>query len=345
MLRSRAIADMMPIKANVGTGEVRVPNERRAGRMTVKTFAKSLYEEFRNHGVDDSAASLGYYFVFSLFPFLFFLATLTAYLPFVQASVGRMLGSARAIMPREAMSLIDQHVSTLVDQPRPRLLGLGLAITLYSASRGVDGVRKALNMAYDVKETRPLWHTEALNIGMTIGGAAILLLGVAALVAGGDAGFWLARHLDVGAAYVFVLRWARWPVTATLMMSLSAIGYYVLPDVEQKFRFISAGAIGGTLLSLAATWVFSAYAAHFGSYNVTYGTIGGVIILMTWFYITGFIYLMGGEGNAILEHHSPEGKAKGARAAGEAAPAPSQRPSPLPFGAGDAAAATKLSDA
>jgi len=206
-------------------------------------------------------------------------------------------------------------------------------MTMYSASRGVDGVRKALNLAYDVKETRPLWHTEALNFGMTIGGAAILLLGVAALVAGGDAGFWIARHLDVGAAYVFVLRWARWPVTATLMMSLSAIGYYVLPDVEQKFRFLSPGAIGGTLLSLAATWVFSAYAAHFGSYNLTYGTIGGVIILMTWFYITGFIYLLGGEANAILEHGSPDGKAKGARAAGEAAPAPSQPPSTLSIGA------------
>ena len=241
-------------------------------------------------------------------------------------------------MPPEAMSLIDQHVSGLVNQPRPRLLGLGLAMTLYSASRGVDGVRKALNLAYDVKERRPLWHTEALNFGMTIGGALILLLGVAALVAGGDAGFWIARHLDVGAAYIFVLKWARWPITATLMMSLSAIGYYVLPDVEQEFRFLSPGAVTGTLSSLAATWVFSAYAAHFGSYNVTYGTIGGVIILMTWFYITGFIYLMGGEANAILEHHSPRGKAKGARAAGEAAPPPSQRPSAMPFGAADSAA-------
>jgi len=231
-----------------------------------------------------------------------------------------MLGSARAIMPREAMSLIDQHVSGLLNQPRPRLLGLGLAITLYSASRGVNGVRKALNLAYDVKETRSAWHTEALNFGMTVGGALTLLLEVTALAAGGDAGFWIARHLDVGAAYVFVWQWARWPITATLMMSLSAIGYYVLPDVEQEFRFLSPGAVGGTLLSLAATWAFSAYAAHFGSYNVTYGTIGGVIILMTWFYITGFIYLMGGEVNAVLEHSSQEGKSKGARAAGEPAP-------------------------
>ena len=332
---------MKPLDAGGAIGTPRLRNENGAGRprrrLTVKAFAKRLYEEFSNHGIDDGAASLSYYFVFSLFPFLFFLATLTAYLPFVQASVARMLGSARAIMPPEAMALIDQHVNGLVHKPRPRLLGLGLAITLYSASRGVDGVRKALNLAYDVKETRPLWHTEALNFGMTIGGAFILLLGVAALVAGGDAGFWIARHLDVGAPYLFALKWARWPVTAMLMMSASALGYYVLPDIEQKFRFLNPGAVAGTLLSLAATWAFSAYAAHFGSYNVTYGTIGGVIILMTWFYITGFIYLMGGEANAILEHRSPQGKAKGARAAGEAAPPPSQRPSATAVGAADSA--------
>jgi membrane protein len=180
---------------------------------------------------------------------------------------------------------------------------------------------------------------------MTIGGAFILLLGVAALVAGSDAGFWIARHLHVGAEYVFVGKWARWPVTAVLMMLFGAIGYYVLPDVEQEFRFLRPGAVAGTLLSLTATWVFSAYAAHFGSYNATYGTIGGVIILMTWFYITGFIYLMGGEVNAILEHGSPQGKAKGARAAGEAAPPPSQRPSAMPVGAADAAATAARSNA
>ena len=84
---------------------------------------------------------------------------------------------------------------------------------------------------------------------------------------------------------------------------------------------------------LVATWGFSVYAGHFGSYNVTFGSIGGVVLLMTWFYITGFIFVMGGEINAILEAASDEGKASGARAAGEAPPPPSQRPSAMPPGA------------
>jgi membrane protein len=89
----------------------------------------------------------------------------------------------------------------------------------------------------------------------------------------------------------------------------------------------------GTLVWLLGTWGFSQYAGHFGSYNVTFGSIGGVVLLMTWFYITGFIFLMGGEINAILEAASDEGKASGARVAGEAPPPPSQRPSAMPPGA------------
>jgi len=297
------------------------------GRVTWRVFFRCVYDGYDHHSVANSAASLGYYFVFSLFPFLFFLATLTAFLPIIHPSIERMLSQARAILPSEAMALIDTHVKALIKQPHPKLLGLTLIATLYSASRGVDAVRKALNLAYDVKETRPFWKTEGLNFGLTIGGAVLLLVGITALVAGGDAGFWVARHAHIGDAYVLVWKWARWPVTALIAMWLAALTYYLLPDVEQEFRFITPGSIASVLVSLGATWGFSEYAAHFGSYNLTYGSIGGVIVLMTWFYMTGFIYLVGGEINAILEHHSWAGKERGARAPSLRPPPVSQRPS------------------
>lgn len=301
--------------------------------MPGKLFLKRLYQEYENDGVSDSGAALSYYFVFSLFPFLFFVATLTAYLPFVQSSVAKAMDRLGAIMPPEAMGLIQTHVEGLVAKPRPKLLTIGLLVTLYSASRGVDAVRKALNLAYDVKESRPFWKTELLALGMTMGGALLFLLGVAALVAGGDLGFWIARHVGLAEVYVFVWSWLRWPVTALLVMTAAALAYYVLPDVKQEFKFITPGSVVGTLVGLLATWGFSLYARNFGSYNATYGSIGGVIILMTWFYITGFVFLMGGEANAIIEHHSAEGKAAGARAPGEAPPPPEERPSAMPVGA------------
>jgi membrane protein len=312
--------------------------------MSWRRFVKRLYEEYENDAVADSAASLSYYFVYSLFPFLFFLATLMAYIPYVRSSVGTVLKRAHDILPPQAMGLIDQHVRELVARPRPHLLTLGLLVTLYSASRGVDAVRKALNLAYDVKESRPLWKTELLAFGMTMGGAAVLLVGVALLAAGGGAGMWAANHLGIRTEYVLIWSWLRWPVTALVVMFCAALAYYLLPDVEQEFRFITPGSVAGTLVWLLAAWGFSQYAAHFGSYNITYGSIGGVIVLMTWFYISGFIFLMGGETNAILEHAASEGKAEGARAPGQAPPPPEQRPSAVPAGAAKSASAAERSN-
>jgi membrane protein len=306
-------------------------------RLSWKSFSKEVYRQYEHHGVADSSAVLSYYFVYSLFPFLFFLTTLAAYIPRAQVSIQALLARAHALLPPQAMDIIDRNLRALVERPRPHFLTIGLAATLYSASRGVDAVRKALNLAYDVKESRPFWKTEMVAFGMTIAGAGLVLVGIAAMVAGGDLGLWLAGKLHIARTYVLVWSWLRWPVTAFLIMSSAAFGYYLLPDVEQRFRFITPGSVFGTLIWLLATWGFAQYASHFGSYNVTFGSIGGVIVLMTWFYIAGFIFLMGGEVNAVLESKTPGGKPAGARAPGEAPPPKSQRPSAMPPGAADKA--------
>jgi membrane protein len=300
--------------------------------LPLREFLRRVYQKYENNTVSDTAAALSYYFIFSLFPFMFFLATLTAYLP-LGHSIDTLVDRLRPVLPPQAMALIDQHLHDLVSRPRPKLLTIGILVTLYSASRGVDAVRKGLNLAYDVKESRPFWKTEALAFGTTIAGAVFMLVGVAALVAGGDAGLWVARRLGLGTAYLFAWHWLRWPVTAALIMLVAAINYYVLPDVKQRFKYITPGSIGGTLVWLLGTWGFSEYAGHFGTYNVTYGSIGGVIVLMTWLFISGFIFSMGGEINAILEHASRDGKAAGARVEGQAPPPPDERPSAMPPGA------------
>ncbi len=265
------------------------------------TFIQRLYVAYDHDRVADNAAAISYYFVFSLFPFLFFLATLTAYIPYVQSSVGALLARAQDILPPQAMALIDKHVGGLVTQTRPRLLTLGLLVTIYSASRGVDGVRKALNLAYKVKESRPFWRTELIAFGMTLGGALLVLIGVTVLILGGKGGLWLARELGLTTAYILVWGRLRWPVTISAIVSCSALAYHFLPNVEHRFQFFTPGVVVGTTVWLLATIGFAEYAAHLGNYNVTYGSIGGVIVLMTWFYISGFIFLMGGEINATWE--------------------------------------------
>ncbi|HSY42113.1 MAG TPA: YihY/virulence factor BrkB family protein [Polyangia bacterium] len=270
-------------------------------------FVARIYGAYDHHRVADNAAAVSYYFVFSLFPFLFFLATLTAYIPYVRYSVGTVLARAHDIMPPQAMELIDKQVGSLVNQPRPRLLTLGLVVTLYSASRGVDAVRKALNLAFHVRESRPFWKTELIAFGVTIGGAVLVLFGIAALVAGGSGGLWLARHVGVTTFYIAVYGWLRWPITVAAIVSCAALAYTFLPNVVHPFKLVTPGALLGTTAWLLTTIGFASYAAHVGNYNVTYGSIGGIIALMTWFYISAFIFLMGGEVNAIWE-----GRASGA---------------------------------
>ena len=230
-------------------------------------------------------------------------------------------------MPPAAMTLVQERVTSLVTTQRPSLLGLGVLVALWAASCGVDSARKALNLAYDVKESRPFWRTQLVAIAATLISSLFILLVVGVLIAGGFAGHWVAARLGIERAFSIGLGIVRWPLTAALMMLGSAVGFHLLPDVKQKFTFMLPGAIVGTLLWLGATWVFTQYVRYFGSYDVTYGSIAGVVVLLTWLYISGFIFVIGGEINAILEHAAVVGKEDGARDESEAAPPPSQRPS------------------
>lgn len=306
-------------------------------------FLKDLYRRYEDHALADNAATLGYYFVFSLFPFLFFLATTLALVPHVQASVDTLLKYSRPFLPSQVMGIIEPHLRGLVAHSRPHLLALGLAAALYTASRGVNALRTALNRAYDVKESRPLWKTELIAFGMTIGGGLVLLVGVTVLVSGGSVGQWAANRLHVASEYVTVLRWIRWPIVMVAIMLAAGVSYFLLPDVKQKFRFITPGSVVGTAVWVLASWSLGLYVAHVSSYNFAYGSIGGVIVLLSWFYLTGFILLMGGEVNALLEDASPDGKRSGARAPGQTPPPTDERPSAMPMSVVDSASVAERS--
>jgi membrane protein len=297
--------------------------------ISMRDFLARVWRALEEHASTDSAAQLAYYAMFSLFPFLFFLATLTAWLP-LGGAMNELMNRLSDLMPGDALAIVQQQVSALLDRPRPRLLTAGLALTLWSASRGMDALRKALNLAYDVKESRSIWRTQALALATTVAVSALVLASVAMILLGGQAGLWLAEHAHVAIEFLWVWSWLRWPVTALVFMLAVAVSYYVLPDVRQEFRYITPGSVASTVLWLLSTWAFTQYAEHFGNYNVTYGSIGGVVLLLTWLYISGFVLILGGEMNAVIEHASPGGKAAGARAAGEPAPPPWERPSAMP---------------
>lgn len=301
-------------------------------KLTVGGFLAKLFHHFIDHGVPDSAAQVSYYLLFALFPFLFFVVTLSAFLP-IQQSVQDLIAKASLIMPPQAMRLITDQLQNLVHTPRPKLLTLGLAIAIYSVSRGVDSFRHALNLAYDVPEHRSFLHTQAVSIAMTLVGSVLTLIAFTGMILGGNLGGVIADKLHVGRYWAWAWSWLRFPISALIVMFVVALGYYFLPDVKQKFKFITPGSVIGTVIWIAATWGFTFYSDHFGHYNVTYGSLGGVILLMTWFYISSLVFILGGEINAVVEHASADGKVPGARRAGEAPLPELSRASHLPPGA------------
>jgi hypothetical protein len=131
----------------------------------------------------------------------------------------------------------DSHLRSLISRTRPRLLTLGLLGTFWSASRSVDGVRRALNLAYGVKESRPLWRTEVVTWGMTFAGALLVLVAASALVAGGGVGEWIAGKLEIRSGFLSVMRWLRWPILVIAFMTATGLAYRFLPETK-PLRFV-----------------------------------------------------------------------------------------------------------
>lgn len=263
-------------------------------------FGIRLYRKCSTDAVADAAAALGYYLLFSLFPFLLFVVALIAYLP-LQTPVGDFLERVRPLVPAQAMVLVEAHLRDLLSRPRPNLLTLGLLTSFWSASRGVDAARRALNLAHGAAESRPRWKTELVSWGVTIAGALLVLVAASALIAGGGVGGWIAGQLGAQSTFLSAMRWLRWPVLGLTFMAAATLAYRFLPNVQQHIAGIAPGAAAGALVWVLATWAFGRYVAAFGNYDVTYGSLGGVMILLTWLYLSGFIALAGGELNAALQ--------------------------------------------
>jgi membrane protein len=268
--------------------------------MSPRELMRRLYQNVVDDAITDSAAQLSYYFLLALFPFLFFLVTLTAYLPLRQ-SVMTALDRVKNLMPDEAMQLVRTHLDDLLGQTRPKLLTFTLLVAVWAASRGVDAVRTALNRAHGVPETRPYWRTQALALGMTLVGTPLVLLAFSAFALGSRLGQWVASLLGAGIQFQVAWSWLRWPFTLAVMMVGSALLYWVLPSSRTRFRVVTAGSAAASLLWVGSTWAFTQYAEHFGRYNVTYGSIGGVIVLMVWLYLSGLSLIFGGEIDSVLE--------------------------------------------
>lgn len=280
------------------------------GGLSVKTLARLVYAELSKDDVWGYAAQLAYYFLFSLFPFFIFLAALLAYIP-VPDLMEQIMTLVRDFVPKEAGDIIEDNVIELVSRPRGGLLSFGILLALWSASSALAAIGECLNRAYGVKESRPYWKVRGLAMILTVGLAVLIISSMVLLIFGPQLGGVIADRFGVGSAFDIAWSYFRWPLVVFLMILTVALIYYFTPDVEQEWRWITPGSVISVLAWIAMSLLFGYYVENFGQYDKTYGSIGAVIVLLTWMYLSGFFLLLGGEINAEIEHAAEGGKDKG----------------------------------
>lgn len=281
------------------------------GGLSTGTLIKRTLSEFSADEMPTFAAALAFQMLLSLFPFLLFLIALLGFLHLPQF-FDWIREQAAMFLPPVALETVDEVIAQL-QKRQAGLLSFGILFALWTASAGVRSLMVAMNGAYDVNETRPAWKRFPLSLLYTLGIAAMLLVAAALMLGGPLLIDWLATQFGLQSLSTGIWTALRWPLVVLLMMLAVALLYYLAPDVEQEFRFITPGSILAVVVWIAASLGFAYYVQNFGDYDATYGSVGAVIVLLLYFYISAAVLLLGAELNAVIEHHARDGKDPGER--------------------------------
>jgi membrane protein len=286
-----------------GTDERQAPdNVTDLPKESWKGVLKRALREFSEDNVTDWAAALTYYGVLSIFPMLLALISLLGL--FGQSATQPLLDNISSIAPGPAKDIVTQAIQNLQKSQGAAgvLFFVGLAAALWSASGYVGAFMRASNDIWDVEEGRPAWKTIPLRLGVTALLLVLLTVSALAVVLTGPLAKQIGDIVGLGSTAVTVWDIAKWPVLILVVSFMIALLYYAAPNVKHpKFQWVSPGSIMAVVLWIVASALFAFYVANFGSYNKTYGALGGVIVFLTWLWITNNVILLGAEVNAELE--------------------------------------------
>jgi membrane protein len=235
---------------------------------------------------------------------------------FFAADVMQMLSGLGGFVPPEALTLVIEQITSLSQGEQGGLLTIGMLTALWSSSAAMTAIISTLNTAYDIEEGRPWWKVRLTAIGLTVGLSLFIIVAFVLVIAGPTLAERLADRLFLGAAFEWTWKILQWPLVFALVSGGMAIVYYFAPDAEQDWVWLTPGSIFATTAWLMVSLGFKYYVAALGSYE-SYGVIGGVMVLMLWFYLSGLVLLVGAEMNAEIEHASVYGKDEGEKVPGQ----------------------------
>ncbi len=258
---------------------------------------KKTGSEIMEDNVLGVAAQVAYYFFFSLFPIFLFLAPMLALVGDKRETFNFLLDKAADAVPSEAFRLVQNVVAEVVfSESAPGVVSVGALLALWSGSNVFSALQDALNTAYDVeKDERPWWKKKLLAIACLVGVGGLFVLSTVVLLSGDDIVGWVGDHIGLGAATRFVWNLVQFPLALGILVVTGFAVFKFLPAVRQRNAHVWVASLVTTLLWLVATLAFRFYVQNFGSYNKTYGTIGAVIVLLTWMYLSMVVVLIGGE--------------------------------------------------
>ena len=276
--------------------------------LSIKETAKKIYEKFVAEDVTTNAAQVAFYFIFALFPLLLVVLNI----------IGLFLGAAEGVkqelfiylqqvVPPSAMTLIEDTITEITTEGGGGKLTFGLLLALWSASTGVDNIRIALNDVYDLKETRSWWKYKLVSVLLTLGIALLIFLALGIVFYGGQFLNLLVSPFGLEVTSYFILTSFSIIVVGIALVLSFALLYNFAPNHDPwEWHWITPGAIAAIILWIILSFGFRLYLEYFDSYSKTYGSVGAIIVLLLWLYLTAMVILIGGVVNSVMEK-----KAKG----------------------------------
>src|SRR5215210_9102764 len=297
--------------------EAQVPMTEQLGLVD---FFKLTSEEVSEDHVMAFAGNLTYKALFAIFPFSTFLLSLLGLFNATEL-VNTMIQNLSGVLPKSATGFIEGQLLSITRSQAESAFTIGAIISILLALWGVSGafrsVMEAMNVMYEVEEDRPAWKKYGISIFISLAVIVLMLTALGIVVFGSTIGGGLAGVVGLSSVFQTVWSIVQWPILAFVVLFAFAIVYYFAPAAKQKWRWISPGSILAFVFWLVFSLLFSLYVGTFGSYNETYGSLAGVIILMLYLYYSAVIMLIGAEMNQVIEWHIPGGKDEGEKVPNE----------------------------
>ena len=274
------------------------------GKSSLFATVKRTFTEFSEDNMSDWAAALTYYGLLSLFPALIALVSIVGLVGDPVTTTKTITDMVTKLGPSSAADTFAGPIKSITSNRGTAgvLFIVGLATALWSASAYVGAFMRAANIVYETPEGRPFWKLRPLQILVTLVMLVLLALVAVALVLTGPVVTAVAGPLGIGSTAVSIWNIAKWPVLLLVVVTMFAVLFYAAPNVKLAgFKWVTPGALLAIVLWLIASAAFAFYAANFGSYDKTYGTLGGLVCLLVWMWITNVALLLGMELNSERE--------------------------------------------